>query len=162
MVSCMGKVSGLVLPGLFVLAWVFALTGQSPPGDVPGELKDVTYLRWMLYMAGWVFLSSSVMHTVFAKKMAESIGWKTNGFQYEIGFVSLGLGLGSLYASQHGKEAWIAIAIPIVSFLALAGINHVVEIVREKNFAPNNTMILVWDFGMPISIVALLLSSNTI
>ncbi len=58
------------------------------------------------------------MHTFFAQKIAESIGWKTNGFQYEI--------------------------------------------VKDKNYAPNNTMILVWDFGVPISLVALLLSSNTI
>ena len=158
----MGKISSLILPGLFVLAWILALSGQSPPGDVPGELTDITYLRWMLYMAGWFFLSSSVMHTIFAKKMAESIGWVSNGFQLEIGFVSLGLGLGSLYASQLGKEAWIAISLPIITFLLLAGINHLVEIVRDKNYAPNNTMILIWDFGMPISIAALLLSSNTI
>ena len=158
----MGKVSSFILPGLFVLAWIFALAGSTPPGYVSGELTDVTYLRWMLYMAGWVFLASSFMHTIFAKKMAEWIGWVTNGFQYEIGFVSLGLGLGSLYASQHGKEAWIAIALPIFTFLLLAGINHLVEIIRDKNYAPNNTMILVWDFGMPISIAALLLSSNTI
>ena len=74
----------------------------------------------------------------------------------------LGLGLGSIYASQHGKEAWIAIALPIFTFLLLAGINHLVEIIRDKNYAPNNTMILIWDFGMPISIAALLISSNTI
>ena len=158
----MGKISGLILPGLLVLAWVLALLGQSPPGAVPGELTDITYLRWMLYMAGWVFIASSVMHTIFAKKMADSIGWVSNGFQLEIGFVCLGLGLACLYASQHGKEAWIAISLPVVIFLVLAGINHLVEIVRDKNYAPNNTMILLWDFGMPISIAALLFSSKTI
>ncbi len=158
----MGKASSLVLPGMLVLAWIFALTGSTPPGAVIGESADISSLRWILYFAGWVFLFSSVMHTFFAQKIAESIGWKTNGFQYELGFVSLGLGLGSLYAAQNGKQAWIAITLPIVTFLFLAGLNHLKEIVKDKNYAPNNTMILVWDFGVPISLAALLLSSNTI
>lgn len=36
------------------------------------------------------------------------------------------------------------------------------EIVRDRNFAPNNTLILIWDFGMPISLVALLFSTGSI
>jgi hypothetical protein len=28
--------------------------------------------------------------------------------------------------------------------------------VKKKNFAPNNTLVLVWDFGMSISLLALL------
>ncbi len=58
-----------------------ALTGSTPPGAVIGESADISSLRWILYFAGWVFLFSSVMHTFFAQKIAESIGWKTNGFQ---------------------------------------------------------------------------------
>jgi hypothetical protein len=33
---------------------------------------------------------------------------------------------------------------------------------REKNYAPNNTLILIWDFGIPISIVALLFATGAI
>jgi len=40
-------------------------------------------------------------------------------------------------------------------------VNHVVEIVQKKNYAPNNTLILIWDFGVPISVVALLVSIGT-
>ncbi|MFM8527769.1 MAG: DUF6790 family protein [bacterium] len=97
-----------------------------------------------------------------SRKTAASIGWTTNGFQYEIAFVSLGLGLACLYAGHKGKEAWIAVALPTVTFLFLAGVNHLIEIVREKNYAPNNTLILIWDFGMPISLVALLFSTGAI
>ena len=49
------------------------------------------------------------------------------------------------------------VSFPIVAFLFLAGVNHVVEIVRKKNYAPNNTLILIWDFGIPISVVGLLI-----
>lgn len=150
-------ISSLVLPGMLVAAWVFALSGSTAPGAMAGDSGAVTDLRWLLYFAGWVFIFSSVMHSVFAKKMAASIGWKTNGFQYELAGFSLGLGLACFYATYHGLESWVAVSIPIISFLVLAGLNHVKEIVRDKNYAPNNTMILVWDFGLPLSLALLLL-----
>lgn len=153
------KLSGWVLPSMIAVAWVLALLGVSSPGSsgVSGFNNENT-IRWILYFAGWVFLFSSVMHSVFAKKMAKSIGWKTNGFQYEIAAVSLGLGLGCFYAVYRGAEAWIAISLPIITFLLLAGVNHLVEIIKKKNYAPNNTLILIWDFGVPISLLALLLT----
>lgn len=153
---------GLMLPATFVVAWILALTGTEAPGSKVGDASDVNSLRWMLFFSGVIFLVSAFMHSVLAKKTAASIGWTTNGFQYEIAYASLGMGLACLYAGNHGKEAWIAVALPTFTFLFLAGVNHVVEIVREKNYAPNNTLILVWDFGMSISMVALLLSIGAI
>ena len=144
-----------MLPALFVFAWIMALTSTAP-GGVAGEAAALGYLRWMLYFSGFSFLVSSIMHSVFAKMTAKSIGWKTNGFQYEIAFVSLGLGLGSLYATYHGIEAMVAISLPTITFLFLAGLNHLKEIIKQKNYAPNNSLILVWDFGIPISLALLL------
>ncbi len=150
--------SALVLPGMIAVAWVLALLGVQAPGGNGSGFSEINTLRWILYFAGWVFLFSSVMHSVFAKKMAKSIGWKTNGFQYEIAAVSLGLGLGCFYSIYKGEEAWVAISLPIISFLFLAGVNHLLEIIRKKNYAPNNTLILIWDFGVPISLALLLIS----
>ena len=65
----------LVLPAMFVVAWAFALSGSKAPGAIAGEATSVSYLRWILYFAGFVFVFSSVMHSVFAKKTAASIGW---------------------------------------------------------------------------------------
>lgn len=140
-----------------MLAWIMALSGSVAPGAVAGESTATGYLRWVLYFSGYVFLVSSVMHSVLAKKTAASIGWKTNGFQYEIAFVSLGLGIACLYATYHGWEAWLTASIPVISFLALAGLNHLKEMIRDKNYAPNNSFILIWDFGIPASLAALLL-----
>jgi hypothetical protein len=150
--------SALVLPAMFVVAWGFALSGSKPPGAIAGEAASVSYLRWILYFAGFVFVFSSVMHSVFAKKMAASIGWQTNGFERELAAVSLGLGGACFYAVSNHIEAMVTVAIPIIAFLFLAGVNHVVEIVRKGNYAPNNTLILVWDFGISISLVALLVA----
>ena len=153
-------ISSLVLPALFVLAWIYALGGSAAPGGMSGETKAISDVRWLLYFGGYVFIISSIMHSVFAKKMAKSIGWKSNGFQYELASVSLGLGIGCFYAVNHGIDALVAISLPVISFLFLAGVNHVKEIIHQRNYAPNNTMILLWDFGMSISLFLLLLSSH--
>ncbi len=153
-----GKGSAFVLPALFVFAWGFALSGMTAPGSKTVDGSSMAYLHWIIYFAGVVFLFSSLMHSVFAKSLAASIGWKTNGFQYEIAAVSLGLGVGCVYSVYNCTVAMTAISLPIISFLFLAGVNHLIEIVRKKNYAPNNSLILVWDFGVPISLVALLVS----
>jgi hypothetical protein len=153
-----GMVSALMLPAMLVVAWGFALSGMDAPGAVRGESAALSDLRWIVYFAGIVFFVSSVMHSVFRRSMAASIGWQTNGFELELAAVSLGLGAGCMYAVYHGIEAMTTVSLPIIAFLFLAGVNHLVEIVRQRNYAPNNTFILVWDFGVPISLVALLLS----
>jgi cytochrome b561 len=150
------KIGGFILPGLFILAWIFTLAKMAPPAASPNESMAIAAVHWLLYMAGFVFIISFFMHSVFAKSTAKSIGWETNGFQYELAFSALGSGIACFYANGHGKNAWIAISIAIIVFLFLAGVNHVVEMVRKKNFAPNNTLILIWDFGMSISLAALL------
>jgi hypothetical protein len=150
--------SALVLPALFVIAWGWALSGAPAPGSKTIDGSTLANLHWILYFAGFVFIFSSIMHSVFANSMAASIGWKSNGFQHELAAVSLGLGLACFYAVYNGLSAMTTVSIPIIAFLFLAGVNHVVEIVRKQNYAPNNTLILIWDFGVSISLVALLVS----
>ena len=69
----MGRGSAYILPGLFVMAWAFALSGSTAPGAVAGESTAMGDLRWILYFAGFVFLFSAVMHSVFRKAMAASV-----------------------------------------------------------------------------------------
>jgi hypothetical protein len=155
-----GYGSAVMLPCMLVFAWAFALSGSGAPGAVAHESAALSNLRWILYFAGIVFLISSVMHSVFRKSMAASIGWTTNGFELELASVSLGLGIACIYAVYQGIEAMTTISLPVIAFLFLAGVNHVVEIVKQKNYAPNNTLILVWDFGVSASLVALLFATN--
>ena len=154
------EVSGFVFPGLFFMAWGLAISGSIPPGMTQANLFIDRSINWILYFSGFAFLSAAVMHSVFAGKTAQSIGWVTNGFQYEIAAVSLGLGISCFYVLYWGRAVQISIAIPIITFLFFAGINHLREIVINRNFAPNNTLILIWDFGVSISLAVLLLLSN--
>ena len=125
---------------------------------------DELALRWMLFLgAGGSVAGASVAHTVFARQTARSIGWETNGFQFELGYASLAMGLAAIYASTVDEPAaWVVASIASGLFLLLAGFNHVREIVREKNYAPGSTVILISDFGIPISLFALLISTGAI
>lgn len=151
-------------PLLFVLSWVFALIGWDAPGADASTASDEQALRWILFLGmGWSLAGGSVSHTVFARDTARAIGWQTNGFQYEVGFASLGIGLAGIYASSLDTPgAWIAASIAGGTFFVLAGCNHVLEIFRDRNFAPGNTAILISDFGVPISLLALLLATGAI
>jgi hypothetical protein len=151
-------------PILFVLSWVFALLGMNAPGADAATAFDEQALRWMLFLGmGWNILGGALMHTVFARSTAEAIGWKTNGFQYEVGFASLGIGLAGIYASNLDvPEAWIVASLAGGLFLLLAGFNHIVEIFRDKNYAPGNTAILISDLGVPISLLVLLIATGAV
>lgn len=147
---------GVLIPGLTVaIAWVLALLGVSSIGTAQAEFAG-TAMQWMLFLPGGImFLVSAFMHTVLARKTAAQIGWTTNGFQYEIGFVSLGLGLGGILAAASDPAAWWPIALAQGVFLILCAINHFKEMRASHNFAPGNTLILIYDIGLPVSYLAL-------
>jgi hypothetical protein len=151
-------------PLLFVISWLLALIGSDAPGTNAATPFDENALRWILFLGmGWSLAGGSLSHTVFARDTARSIGWETNGFQYEVGFASLGIGLAGIYAANHAEpSAWVAAALAGGIFLLFAGANHVLEIVRDRNYAPGNTAILISDFGVPLSLLALLLATNAI
>jgi hypothetical protein len=146
-----------VIPGLTVaLAWIFTLLGWTALGAESNDTFSESAMRWMLFFPGGImFLVSAFMHTVLARRTAAQIGWTTNGFQYEIGFVSLGLGLAGLVAASSGPEAWWPIAVAQGVFLVLAAVNHVIDMRRSRNFAAGNTVILIYDIGLPVSYLAL-------
>lgn len=151
-------------PLLFVLSWVFALIGWNALGADDATPFDEQALRWMLLLGmGWSIAGGFITHTVFAKQTAEAIGWENSGFQYEVGFASLGIGLAGIFASTSDiPDVWIAGSLAGGIFLFIAGINHVRDMIRTKNFAPGNSVIVLSDFGVPISLVALLVSTGAI
>ncbi|MEY3733867.1 MAG: hypothetical protein RL347_1226 [Actinomycetota bacterium] len=144
---------GTLIPAFtLVLAWVFALLGITAPGAVPDDTTWDSVMRWLLFLpAGCMYIASAVMHTVFAKRTAANIGWQTNGFQYEIGFASLGMGIAGIIAGASVPAAWLPVAVAGSIFLVLAGANHIREMIKDKNVAAGNTLILIYDFGLPIS-----------
>jgi hypothetical protein len=145
-------VISLLPPALFVVAIVLSVLGVDPPGAGLDPAFDETLLLWTLYWSfGWSGIGAGISHTFFAKGAARSIGWTTNDFQYEVGFADLARGLAAIYAVHSATEdAWVAVAIAGGVFMTLAGLNHIKGMVRDGNFAPGNSLILLADFGPPI------------
>jgi len=151
-------------PALFVIAWICALLGWSAPGADGSTPFDEQALRWMLFLGmGWFLAGNTISHTFLARSTAKAIGWADSPFQYEVGFASLGIGLAGIFASQSdSSDAWVVASIAGGIFLLLAGIAHVREIIREKNYSPGSTVVLITDFGVPISLLVLLISTGAI
>jgi hypothetical protein len=73
------------------------------------------------------------------------------------------MGLGGIYASTVDQPgAWVTASIASGLFLLIAGINHIVEIVRSRNYAPGQTVILISDSGIPLSLLILLITTGAI
>ena len=151
-------------PIAFALSWIVALAGVEPAGAEAGSPFGEDALRWMLFWGlGWNVLVGGLVHIAFPRSTAQKIGWETSDFQYEVGFASVGMGLAAIYASvQDSPEAWVAASIAGGLFLLLAGFNHIREILAARNYAPGNTVILISDLGVPISLAALLIATNAI
>ena len=149
----------LALPATLLVAWVLALTGVTPPGADPGDEFAQTAMRWMMTMpAGYLVIASGIMHTIFAQSTAKNIGWTTNGFQYELGFVSIGLGIAGVIAAYLGGTSWLVLSIVLSVFLLGAAALHVKEMIRDRNFALGNTWVLLYDISLPVSLIALLVA----
>ena len=148
----------LFLPASLVAAWLLSVTGVPAPGSDPETDFASNAIRWMMSVpVGGMFIASGLMHTVFAKRTAESIGWKSNGFQYEIGFVSFGIGAAGINAAYLDRSAWVALTIVVSVFLLGAAANHIYETVRNHNVEPGNTVVLAYDVGLPLSLWALVI-----
>ena len=95
-------------------------------------------------------------HTVFANDVAASIGWPAgNPFQTEVGFANLAIGIVG-FACFWRYDFWLPAIVAKSVFAWGAGLTHVLDIVRTGNLESNNAgPILVWDFLLPVVMVAL-------
>ena len=66
------------------------------------------------------------------KKVAKSIGWVSNGFQVELGFVSLGIGLCGILSYWFRDGFWLSTLIPITIFLIGAAFLHIKEMIIQS------------------------------
>lgn len=55
-----------------------------------------------------------------------------------------------------GTWRWLVLSIVVSVFLLGAAGNHILEMVRDKNCAPGNSVILLHDIGPPVHLWALI------
>ena len=110
-------------------------------------------------LAGWFGIMSGLFgHIIYADQVAASIGWPVNsGFQMELGFASIGIGLVG-FLSFWNKSYWLPFIIMKTIFMWGAGYTHVLHMIQHNNFSPSNTGIIVyWDFLFPVFMIVLYL-----
>ena len=110
-------------------------------------------------LAGWFLVTSGIFgHIIYANEVAASIGWPLNsGFQMELAFASIGIGLvGGI--GFWNRSFWLPFIISNTLFMWGAGYTHILHMVQHNNFSPSNTGIVVyWDFLLPILMIVLYL-----
>jgi len=115
---------------------------------------------YVIGLSGWFGIMSGLFgHIIYADQVAASIGWPLNsGFQMELGFASIGIGLVG-FLGFWNRAYWLPSVIMRFIFGWGAGVTHILHMIQHNNFSPSNTGIVVyWDFIWPlISIVLYIL-----
>ena len=115
-------------------------------------------LLWnLVFGVGFFGLFNFVGHSLLSKRVAKSIGWVSNGFQKELGFMSLGLGINGILCFWLRDGLWLGTILLTSIFLLAAAVIHIIEIKRERNFNIGNTIILIPDILIPILLISLYL-----
>lgn len=124
-----------------------------------GRKESVTELvaNFTIGLSGWFSIMSGLFgHILYADQVAASIGWPVNsGFQMELGFASIGIGLVG-FLSFWNKAYWLPFIIMKFIFGWGAGYTHILHAIQHNNFSPSNTGIVVyWDFLFPVFMIVL-------
>lgn len=112
-------------------------------------------LIYTIGLAGWFTIISGFMgHILYADQVAASIGWPLNsGFQMELGFAAIGIGLIG-FLGFWIRSFWLPFIITKSTFMIGAGITHLIHIFQHNNLSANNAgVILYWDFLLPIILI---------
>jgi hypothetical protein len=112
--------------------------------------QSIAVMNAVMYLIGAQAFAAGLGHMMFGPPVAASIGWAPSPFQWEVGGANLGIGVAGVIASSFHPDYWLAVIIVSMVFLWVAGIGHIREVVKNKNFAPNNAgPILFMDFLLP-------------
>lgn len=76
---------------VYFICWVLAVVLYAFSFD-ESFVYTALYTH-LVYGVGFFGLFNFVGHSVLSEKVAKTIGWISNGFQKELGFVSLGIGV---------------------------------------------------------------------
>ena len=94
-----------------------------------------------------------VGHVFMSEQIAAQIGWVSNGFQKELGFVSLGIGIASFMCAWYRGKFWLAVIIIFSAFYLGAAVIHIKEMLLASNFNPLNVFPAISDILIPLTLI---------
>lgn len=108
-----------------------------------------------LFFLGIAMVISFYGQVFMSEEIAKQIGWVSNGFQKEIGMVSLGIGVCGLLSVRFRGMFWAPIIIIYSVFTVGSAINHIFEMITLNNFNVLNTLIVLPDLMIPVTMIIL-------
>ncbi len=124
--------------------------------DRPESLLELAAI-YTIGLAGWFTITNGLLgHILYADQVASNIGWPLqSGFQMELGFAAIGIGLVGAVGFWN-KSFWLPFIIGKTSFMWGAGLTHILDMIKNDNFSPSNTgLIVYWDFLLPVLLIVL-------
>lgn len=142
---------------LFMFVGAFALAAFCARGKAVGMFQ-IELLRWVIFLSGGIMgLYTFVLHVFFSKIASANIGWAPSPFEYEVGMANLAIGVGCLFVLKAPYAYRVACGIILSVWLAGDAVGHIVQMVKEHNFAPGNAGSWFWtDVLVPLTVCILL------
>jgi len=153
------------LPVLFFLIAIFVTMRRARRARLSRRAVNIWAILWTeltFYYIGFTMVWAGIFHAYFSSIAAPAIGWKPSPFEFELGWLEIGLGVAALLSHPRGKAYRAAVTIPFVIFLLAAASLHIDQLVRFHNYAPGNAGITLWfgDIFSPLFVAFCALSSR--
>jgi hypothetical protein len=122
----------------------------------PVSGADVFWGETLFYMVGIGYAYTGLLHAYAQQTVAPSIGWQPSPFEYELGWLEIGLALVALLSMRRGYEFRLAATLMYVIFAFAAAAQHVAQIRCCANYAPGNAGLVLWagDIAIPLIVAA--------
>lgn len=120
------------------------------------NIADIAGTMLLYQLTVTVFLSSLqgfIGHVLMSEQIAAQIGWVSNGFQKELGFVSLGIAIAGFLCIWYRGRFWLAVIIIFSTFYLGAAVIHIEEMLLIGNFNPLNVLPAISDILIPLTLI---------
>ncbi|EHM09550.1 hypothetical protein TheveDRAFT_0383 [Thermanaerovibrio velox DSM 12556] len=146
---------GVFFIGLYLLGLLVGIAAvvKKKPRDA-AHVAETLLLYQLVITVALSSLMGFVGHVFMSEKIAAQIGWASNGFQKELGFVSLGIAIAGFMCFWYRGTFWLAVIVIFSTFYLGAAVNHVKEMLLAQNFNPGNVFPAVSDVLIPLTLIA--------
>jgi hypothetical protein len=149
---------------LFVIALVcsFVRLNRARSAGRPANVASIFWSEILFYTVGIGFVYYGLLHAYAQNIAAPSIGWLPSPFEYELGWIEIGLGISAIVSLWRGYDFRLAITIPFVIFSWAAAAQHIQLILCCHNMAPGNAGLILWfsDITVPLIVLVLAMASR--
>lgn len=139
-----------------IFPWILSLCALIGTFYYAGNFWEDFMKFIVLFNGGVQGLWAAVGHLLFPERVAKAIGWKSNGFQTEIGATNLAIGVASILSFIYTE--WLTpVALIMAIFYAGCVYVHIKELLFKENNSPLNSGPMLYNtiFVMLILVIGL-------